>query len=257
MLPPWWWWQSVPPTWQPYQTRYTEMARQIAFHSSKPPSEVWNDPALAVSVNFLIAAYRNRAEELRTLFTNYSTLSSPYVLNAALLLATRTNCLDAVNVLLGFGASPSGQDVNGLTALHVAAEKNFPLLLKTLVGTGANVNCKSKSGDTPWSLISGSPQHDQVAEILISAGVQRDVCARSDIYGCRSCNIEYSFHKVIVNLHGQYSFATVRTMLERGLNPNIKTCEGRCPLVSSDRAPHCNLLFLTRGAGHRGFCRTS
>jgi ankyrin repeat protein len=146
---------------------------------------------------FLLAALTADAELMRTLaalgadplLTN-ADKSTP--LMAAAGLATRSpgedagtesEVLEAVQVALELGADINAVDNNGETAMHAAAYKNLPKVVRFLVSKGARIavwNREDKFGWTPLAIAVGyrfgnfKPSPDTEAalrEVMIAAGV--------------------------------------------------------------------------------------
>ena len=146
---------------------------------------------------FLLAALTADAELLQTLvklgadpaLTNAEN-STP--LMAAAGIATRSpgedagteaEVLEVVQWLLDLGADVNAIDANGETAVHGAAYKNLPKVVKLLVAKGATIevwNRPNKFGWTPLVIAAGyrfgnfkpSPETEAaVREVMIAAGV--------------------------------------------------------------------------------------
>ena len=146
---------------------------------------------------FLLAALTADAELMTTLATLGANPSLTNVENSTALmmaagLATRSpgedagtelEVLDAVQVALSLGADVNAVDNNGETALHAAAYKNLPKVVKLLVAKGARIdvwNRENKFGWTPLAIAVGyrfgnfKPSADTeaaVREVMIAAGV--------------------------------------------------------------------------------------
>jgi uncharacterized protein len=96
---------------------------------------------------------------------------------------TESEVLEAVQVALDLGADINAVDKNGETAMHGAAYKNLPKVVKFLASKGAKVdvwNQKNKFGWTPLAIAVGyrfgnfKPSPDTEAairEVMIAAGV--------------------------------------------------------------------------------------
>jgi uncharacterized protein len=146
---------------------------------------------------FMLAALTADAELMKTLFalganprlTNNEN-STP--LMAAAGLATRspgedagteTEVLEAVQVALDLGNDINAVDNNGETAMHAAAYKNLPKVVKFLAAKGAKIdvwNRNDKFGWTPLAIAVGyrfgnfkpSPETEvALREVMIAAGV--------------------------------------------------------------------------------------
>jgi ankyrin repeat protein len=96
---------------------------------------------------------------------------------------TESQVLAAVKLLLSLGADINAVDVNGETAMHAAAYKNLPLVVKFLASHGAKIdlwNRPNKFGWTPLAIAVGyrfgnfKPSADTeaaVRTVMIAAGV--------------------------------------------------------------------------------------
>jgi uncharacterized protein len=96
---------------------------------------------------------------------------------------TESEVLEAVQVLLDLGADVNAIDNNGETAMHAAAYKNLPKVVKFLAAKGARIevwNKNDKFGWTPLAIAVGyrfgnfKPSPDTEAairEVMIAAGV--------------------------------------------------------------------------------------
>jgi uncharacterized protein len=146
---------------------------------------------------FLLAALTADAELMRTLAKLGADPSLPNADNSTPLmmaagLATRSpgedagtesEVLEAVQVALKLGADVNAVDNNGETAMHAAAYKNLPKVVKFLAAKGAKVdiwNRNDKFGWTPLAIAVGyrfgnfkpSPETETaIREVMIAAGV--------------------------------------------------------------------------------------
>jgi uncharacterized protein len=146
---------------------------------------------------FLLAALTADAQLMTTLAALGANPSLTNVENSTALmmaagLATRSpgedagterEVLEAVQVALSLGADVNAVDNNGETAVHAAAYKNLPRVVKLLVAKGARVdlwNRPNKFGWTPLAIAVGyrfgnfKPSADTeaaVREVMIAAGV--------------------------------------------------------------------------------------
>jgi ankyrin repeat protein len=96
---------------------------------------------------------------------------------------TESEVLEAVQVALDLGVDIDAVDANGETAMHAAAYKNLPKVVKYLASKGANIdvwNRNDKYGWTPLAIAVGyrfgnfKPSPDTEAairEVMIAAGV--------------------------------------------------------------------------------------
>ena len=146
---------------------------------------------------FMLAALTADAELLKTLAalgadTSLTNIENSTPLMAAAGLATRSpgedagtesEVLEAVQVLLDLGADVNAVDNNGETAMHSAAYKNLPQVVKFLAAHGAKIdvwNKNDKFGWTPLAIAVGyrfgnfkpSPETETaIREVMIAAGV--------------------------------------------------------------------------------------
>jgi ankyrin repeat protein len=96
---------------------------------------------------------------------------------------TETEVLEAVQVALNLGNDINAVDKNGETAMHAAAYKNLPQVVKFLAARGAKIdvwNRNDKFGWTPLAIAAGyrfgnfkpSPETEAaVRDVMIAAGV--------------------------------------------------------------------------------------
>jgi ankyrin repeat protein len=146
---------------------------------------------------FMLAALTADAELMKTLAalgadTRLTNAENSTPLMAAAGLATRSpgedagtesEVLEAVQVLLDLGADINAVDNNGETAMHAAAYKNLPKVVKFLADHGAKIdvwNKNDKFGWTPLAIAVGyrfgnfKPSPDTEAairEVMLAAGV--------------------------------------------------------------------------------------
>jgi ankyrin repeat protein len=146
---------------------------------------------------FLLAALTADAELMKTLaalgadpFIPNVEHSTPLMVAAGLATrspgedaGTETEVLEAVQAALDLGADVNSVDVNGETAMHGAAYKNLPKVVKLLASKGAKIdiwNRNDKYGWTPLAIAVGyrfgnfKPSPDTEAairEVMIAAGV--------------------------------------------------------------------------------------
>jgi len=181
-----------------------ELVKKLAAHGANLNARMTKRPNLnntrgneLGATPFFLAALTADAELMRTLaalgadpsLTN-TEKSTP--LMAAAGLATRspgedagteTEVLEAIQVLLDLGADVNAVDANGETAMHSAAYKNLPKVVKFLASKGAKIdvwNRDNKFGWTPLAIAAGyrfgnfKPSAETEAalrEVMIAAGV--------------------------------------------------------------------------------------
>jgi ankyrin repeat protein len=96
---------------------------------------------------------------------------------------TESEVIEALDVALGLGADINASDNNGETAMHAAAYKNLPKVVKFLAAKGAKIdvwNREDKFGWTPLTIAAGyrfgnfkpSPETEAaIREVMVAAGV--------------------------------------------------------------------------------------
>ena len=146
---------------------------------------------------FMLAALTADAELMRTLAALGANPLLPNADNSTPLMAaaglasrspgedpgTESETLEAVQLALELGADINAVDKNGETAMHAAAYKNMPKVVKLLAAKGAKIavwNRDDKFGWTPLAIAVGyrfgnfkpSPETETaVREVMIAAGV--------------------------------------------------------------------------------------
>jgi uncharacterized protein len=146
---------------------------------------------------FMVAALTADAELMKTLAALGADPLLPNADNSTPLMAaaglatrspgedagTESEVLEAVQVALDLGADVNAVDNNGETAMHAAAYKNLPKVVKLLASKGARIetwNRPDKFGWTPLAIAVGyrfgnfkpSPETEAaVREVMIAAGV--------------------------------------------------------------------------------------
>ena len=146
---------------------------------------------------FLLAAQTADAELMRTLaalgadpFLPNIDHSTPLIVAAGLATrspgedaGTESEVLEAVQAALDLGADVNAVDINGETAMHGAAYKNLPKVVKLLASRGAKIqiwNREDKFGWTPLAIAVGyrfgnfkpSPETEAaIREVMLAAGV--------------------------------------------------------------------------------------
>jgi ankyrin repeat protein len=88
-----------------------------------------------------------------------------------LLLAAAHNNLAAAKVLLAHGADAKVKSLGNSSALHLAADKGNPELIRLLLDHGAEVNGQDGEGHTPLILAAASERlHPEVVRLLLDKG---------------------------------------------------------------------------------------
>jgi ankyrin repeat protein len=188
-----------------------------------------------------------------------------------LLLACYNDNRDLVNMLLTKGAKVNASDNFGLTPLHVAAKNGYANIVELLIEKGANVNAEASDGLELYELHneyrrSGSkPLHFaisyiDVTKLLVSNGA--DINAKDE--GGQTSLQKAIFHgdKEVVNfliaegaeisIHlAAYigSFAKVKSLIERGTDPNSRNKDGDTVLHLAVSGGHNDIAGLLIDSG--------
>ena len=181
-----------------------ELVRQLVTHGANVNAKMTrrvnlnNTRANEIGATpFLLASLTADAELMKTLaalgadtrLTNVEN-STPLMMAAGLATrspgedaGTESEVLEAVRVLLDLGADINAVDINGETAMHGAAYKNLPKVVKLLAATGARIevwNRPDKFDWTPLVIAAGyrfgnfkpsAETEAAVREVMIAAGV--------------------------------------------------------------------------------------
>jgi ankyrin repeat protein len=181
-----------------------ELVKQLVAHGADVNARMTKRANLANTrlkdigaTPFLLAALTADAELMRTLaalgadpFLPNMENSTPLMVAAGLATrspgedaGTESEVLEALQAALELGADVNAVDINGETAMHGAAYKNLPSVVKFLAAKGAKIeiwNRADKYGWTPLAIAVGyrfgnfkpSPETEAVIrEVMINAGV--------------------------------------------------------------------------------------
>jgi ankyrin repeat protein len=181
-----------------------ELVKQLAAHGANLNARMTKKANLANTrlnevgaTPFMIAALTADAELMKTLAALGADPLLPNADNSTPLMAaaglatrspgedagTESEVLEALQVALDLGADINAVDNNGETAMHAAAYKNLPKVVKFLAAKGAKIelwNRPDKFGWTPLAIAVGyrfgnfkpSPDTEAaVREVMIAAGV--------------------------------------------------------------------------------------
>ncbi len=78
----------------------------------------------------------------------------------------------AVEIALGLVTDVNGANKDGNTALHVAAQRRMPSVIRLLAAKGADLNQKNAKGLTPVGMVGRDPASQNVAQVLRDLGAK-------------------------------------------------------------------------------------
>jgi ankyrin repeat protein len=121
-----------------------------------------------------------------------------------------------VELLLSRGANVNSKDSHGKTALHIAAEKEFPTVAEVLLANKADANAQDNSGNTPLFSAANNGSLKLVA-MLLAAGANPNLPNKQGL-------------TPLVLPAAHRSSEIVKALLAAGANPNVERDNGRTPL---------------------------
>lgn len=123
---------------------------------------------------------------------------------------------DIARVLIAAGADVGAIDSSSRTAVHLAVERNLPLLIPLLAEKGAALNELDSVGWTPlhWA---GAKDRIEAAKALIDSGA--DVHATSKLGGTALHEAASSGSKEMLQM-----------LIDQGVDPNVVASEGKYAL---------------------------
>lgn len=155
----------------------------------------------------------------------------------------------AVHTLLRRGDDPNTSDSNGTTPLMIAARSNAPVrMMRLLLQAGANVNATNRHGTTALMVAAHYSRDSRYLQYLLSAGANCDK-ADNDGYTALMFAVEEMVSDNIdaileadpkidaKNRQGEtalllaYPLEIVRTLLDKGANPNVSSNTRTTPIM--------------------------
>ena len=111
-----------------------------------------------------------RAVGVTTAILAMALLTAAVQPDGPLLQAAKQGDVEAVRSLLDGGADPNEAHGDGLTALHIAAERGHVGIAELLIDAGAEVGAKTRIGSYTPLHLAGRGGHTDVALALLEAG---------------------------------------------------------------------------------------
>lgn len=144
----------------------------------------------------------------------------------------------AVQQLLTAGARVNAKDkIEGQTALFIAVRKGDLSMCEVLVHHGADVNTKSKYGETPL-IEAAAFCHTPVARFLVQSGA--DINASTQV-GATPLILAASLDCPTV----------VEVLIKAGAHLNARNLEGKTALSVSKESGYSRIVQMLKGAGAR------
>ena len=141
--------------------------------------------------------------------------------DAALLDAARRSDAAAVRTALRAGANPNAAQGDGLTALHLAAEKGSLEVTRLLIDAKANVEARSRIGGYTPLHVAAQNAHAPVVTALLAAGASPRATTTT--------GGSTPLHLAAKALNGE---AAVRALLDKGADVNAREgSAGQTPLM--------------------------
>lgn len=190
--------------------------------------------------------------------------------------AANGSYIELIKILLAANANPNAATKEGITPLHNAADKGFAEIAELLLDAGADVSLKTENGFTVLSSAvryankeKSLPNKDEyyaLVDLLLNRGADIDVPCNegwnplvkaaydndSIMLGKllnKATNVESKNQALRVAVYGR-KFLTVKTLLESGVDANIKM-ENGSPILHVAIDPYYRSLenfFLGKGS---------
>ena len=160
-------------------------------------------------------------------------------LSSALVRATRTDCVDAIDMLLYLGADPNTTTENGLTPLMFACLRAGNIeIAKLLLQARANINQQSKTGLTALmeACYSETPNNDLV-RLLVQSGADISI---------KGGELQYTALMVAVD-RGHTSI--VQYLLDEGALVNTQNVDGATSLMLASQNGHSETVRVLLNYG--------
>lgn len=140
-----------------------------------------------------------------------------------LLTASFYGQLDAMSLLIQYGANMYARDITGETSLHLVCERGHIQCAYLLIKRGININLKNRDGKTPLH-ISCNRGHLNCIRLLLKHGA--DINDRALIWQPTKFEGETPLHVAVYSRN----LECVRYLIEQGADLNSKLTRGDTPL---------------------------
>jgi uncharacterized protein len=162
----------------------------------------------------------------------------------ALTAAAFSNQLRAARVLIGAGADVNAKDDTEQSPYLIASSEvgDDPRLLELTLDHGARVNDKDSYNGT--ALIRAAERgHPRIVRRLLAAGIDRDHVNRLGWTALHEA--------VVLGDGGPEHVATVRALVDGGVNVNVRGGSGIAPLGHAEQRGYDQIARILRAAGAR------
>lgn len=165
-------------------------------------------------------------------------------INLKLLEAAENGNIDQVKIFLEKGADVNTKNKHGDTVLMRASREGHSGVVKYLIEKGADVNHVQKGGYANTALYAAvlHPNNSEVIKILVNAGANINQRSYYNLFPGRTPLYE-------AVLGGNYYIENVKTLIELGADPNIKTKAGETPLMMAVRLKKNLMVEILKEAG--------
>jgi ankyrin repeat protein len=157
----------------------------------------------------------------------------------ALHIAAQKGYADLTGILLEAGAQVNATKYEGSTPLHAAAQKGYEDVVKVLLAAGAHVMCKRRNHATPLHLAAQNG-HAQVVGILLKAGAEINARAAKGMT------------PLFVAAHCGFA-EVVRVLLDNGADATLAAEGGMTPLSIAQQKSHQSIVTLLIVANARKY----
>lgn len=186
-------------------------------------------------------AIKGKHEEVAKTFLTHQ----PALINAvihlndrtALHIAVENGCLGLVNFLLEKGAEINKCDGKGWTSLHYAVFSGHVSLIKRFLAKFSDVNSLRDKQQRTLLHLAAMHSEKEPTEILLNAGAEINAKDEKDY-----TPLHNAVEKAVSQ--NKENNSVVKTLLEKGANPNIQTSNGDTPLHIATRSQKGFLIQL-------------